>query len=193
RAGAALELGERLVGRLGPRVWAVGDHGVEGVADRDDAGAERDVGAGEAVGVAAAVEGLVRGADELRGAAERGGGGDDPLADDGVPAHEGPFLVVEGSRLVDDGVWDGDLADVVQRGGVAYLGEILAVDAGAAGDLGGELGDAVLVVAEIGVALGQRANQDVAALAPRGGAPGVLLGVHGLVGLAHGLGRVARV
>src|SRR6185312_502529 len=74
-----------------------------------------------------------------------------------------------------------------------YLGEILAVDAGAAGDLGGELGDAVLVVAEIGVALGQRANQDVAALAPRGGAPGVLLGVHGLVGLAHGLGRVARV
>ena len=56
-------------------------------------GAERDLDAGERVGVAGAVPCLVRGADESCGGAERGGGGEDALADQRVAAHERPFLV----------------------------------------------------------------------------------------------------
>ena len=52
-----------------------------------------------------------------------------------------------------------------------------------AGDLVDELGDAVVVVAEVGVALGERAHQHVAGLAAGGGAARVLLRVHGRVGL----------
>ena len=66
RPRAAAQLVERLRVRQRRAVGAVGDHGVVGVADGDDAGAERDVVAGEAVGVAGAVEALVRGADERR-------------------------------------------------------------------------------------------------------------------------------
>ena len=49
-----------------------------------------------------------------------------------------------------------------------------------------ELGDAVVVVAEVGMALGEGAHQYVGALAPGGGASGLLLRVHGDVGPAHG-------
>jgi hypothetical protein len=102
-------------------------------------------------------------------------------------------LVVECGGLGDDGVGDGALADVVEAGGVAQPGQLLGVDVHPAGDIGGELGDAVEVVAQVGMALGQRAQQDVAALPPGGGPVAVLLGVHGLVGLSHRLGGVARV
>jgi hypothetical protein len=76
-----------------------------------------------------------------------------------VAAHEGPLLVVEGGGLGDDGVGDRDRADVVERGGVRDLDELLAVDARAAGDLGGELGDPVLVAAEVRVPLGDERGE----------------------------------
>ena len=117
-SGAALEFAERVVDRLGRRVGARGEHRVEGVADGDDACAEWDFDAGERVGVAAAVPCFVRGAHEAGGGAERGRGGEDAFADQGMAAHEHPFLVGQGSGFGDDGVRDRDLADVVQRGGL---------------------------------------------------------------------------
>src|SRR3954447_16929281 len=80
RAGAALELRQCVRGGLRGGVRAGGEHGVERVADGDDASAQGDLVAGEPVWIAAAVERLVRGADEPRGRGERGGRGDDPLA-----------------------------------------------------------------------------------------------------------------
>ena len=82
RPGAAVQLSSASASRHRRAIRAVGDHGVVGVADGDDAGAERDVVAGEAVGVAGAVEPLVRGAHERRRGGEGGSAGEDPLADD---------------------------------------------------------------------------------------------------------------
>ena len=72
---------------------------------------------------------------------------------------------------------------------MAELRELLAVDPESLGDRLGELGDAVEVVAQVGVALGQRVQQHVGALAPGARAAGVLLRVHRVVGLAHRFGR----
>src|SRR4029450_11703118 len=85
------------------------------------------------------------------------------------------------------------LADVVQRCAVAGLGKLLAGDAEALAGRLDELSDAVVVLTEVRVALGERAHQYVAALASSGRAPRVLLGVHRLVGLAQRLGDIASV
>src|SRR6185437_15224581 len=60
-AGAAAQLFERLADRHRRLVRAAAEHGVVGVADADDAGAERDLVALQPVRVAAAVPALVRG------------------------------------------------------------------------------------------------------------------------------------
>ena len=99
---------------------------------------------------------------------------------------KGPGLVMMASGIA-------KLADVVQRGGLVELGEFLAVDAHAAADVLDELGDAVVVLAEVGVPFRERAHQHVAALTAGGRAPGLLLRVHRAVGLAHRFGRVAGV
>ena len=52
------------------------------------------------------------------------GRGDDSLAQDRVLSHELPLVVVEGGRLVQDGVGDRDLPDVVQLRGAAEGGEL---------------------------------------------------------------------
>jgi hypothetical protein len=76
-----------------------------------------------------------------------------------VAAHEGPLLLVEGSRLVEDRVGDRDVADVVQGGRVAQLREVVAVDPEPPRDVLDQLGDAVVVLAEVRVALGLFENQ----------------------------------
>jgi hypothetical protein len=81
----------------------------------------------------------------------------------------------------------------VQRGGAAQLHELLAGDVQPCGDPADELGDALEVIAVLGVALGQHAQQHIAALASGGRAAGVLLRVHRLVGFAHRFAGVAGV
>ena len=54
-----MQLGTRLVDRAGRAVGTLGEHRVEGITDRDDPRAERDLLACEAIGVAAAAEALV--------------------------------------------------------------------------------------------------------------------------------------
>ena len=113
---------------------------------------ERDVLAGEAVRVAAAVVALVRGADDEPDAREQAAHAlEHPLPLDGVGLHDRPLLVVERARLVDDLVRDRDLADVVQQraelGGAAGV----LVDPEPVGDGHGELDDVLGVLAGVGV------------------------------------------
>src|SRR5207253_6521052 len=127
RAGAALELRAR---RLAVERRPVGpwlDHRAERVADGDDARAERDLLAGEAVRIAATVPALVARADDRRDVRERLDRREDPLADDRVRAHHRPLLVVERRALVQHRLRDADLADVVEeRAELDRLDELLA-------------------------------------------------------------------
>ena len=107
-----------MVARHGTSVRSVRVHRVVGVADRNDAGAERNGDAGERIGIALAAEVLVRGAHEPGCGGQRGRAVEDALSDDGVAAHERPFLVVERAGLFEDGVRHGGLPDVVQRRGL---------------------------------------------------------------------------
>jgi hypothetical protein len=83
-----------------------------------------------------------------------------------------------------------NLADVVKGRSLAQLSQFIAGDSQPLANLRDELDDAAEVVAEVGMALGDGGHQHVGAVAPGGGASGLLLRVHGMVSLAHGLGGI---
>ena len=117
RAPAAVQLGQALGVAERGLVRTPARHGVVGVHHRHGARERRDVLAGEAVGVPAAVVALVVVADgqhEVLGE-ERP---DDVGAHRRVLAHLVPLLLVQPSRLEQHSVGDADLADVVQVGGL---------------------------------------------------------------------------
>src|SRR3990172_949351 len=116
-AGAAVQLLERLLQGDDALVGAVGGHRVEGVADEDDARAERDLVAGEAVGVAAAVVVLVVVGDYRRGGRQVGEAAGDPGAHLRVPLDHRPLVLAEAAGLLQDVVRHGELADVVEERG----------------------------------------------------------------------------
>jgi len=124
-AGAGAQLAQRRVRGHPPPVRAIGSHRVERVAHEDDARAERDLRSGQAVRVAAAVVALVARAHEPGDRHQRRCDAEDPLADDGVAAHERPLLVVQRTGLGEDAVRDRHLADVQQLGGAHDLVERL--------------------------------------------------------------------
>src|SRR5581483_2472823 len=181
RSCAAAKLGERPAQVLGGAVGAAADDGVERVADGDDARAERDFLAGEPVRVTRPVEALVARTDERPEVGESRSGGEDPLADDRMPAHEVPLLVSQRPGLLDDSLRDRDLADVVQLRSPANARGLLLVQAETPCDRLGKLADAVEMVAEVGMALGEGLNEDALALDARRRPAVVLLGVHALV------------
>ncbi len=80
---------------------------------------DRDLRAGQAVGVAVAVPALVLVAHDRRQVPELRRAAQDPLADHGVLGHHAPLGVVSGPGLVEDLVRDRELADVVQQRAVA--------------------------------------------------------------------------
>ena len=100
RPGAGPQLGDRRLERHRLAVGAGRRHRAERVAAGDDPRLDRDLLAGQAVRVAAAVVVLVRGADD---AADLGEHAADPvehfLALDRVAAHDLPLLLVERARL----------------------------------------------------------------------------------------------
>src|SRR6266511_4190572 len=103
-AGAGHDLLEGpLVGHRAP-VGPVGGHGVEGVADREDARAQRDLLAAQAGGIAASVPALVVGADDLHRRSERLDAGHHLHPDLRVHPHDQPLLLVERAGLVQDGL-----------------------------------------------------------------------------------------
>ena len=98
---------------------AVGGHRLVGVGDREDARLERDRLAGEARRVSAPVDALVVGEHPVADVAQVGVL-EDPRAELRVAADLLPLAVVQRAGLVEDGVGDPQLADVVQHAGGAH-------------------------------------------------------------------------
>jgi hypothetical protein len=113
---------------------------------------------------------------------ERRRGAHDPFADDRVAADELPLVVVESAGLVQDGVRDGDLADVVQLGGEADPHDLVRCQPESRRGVRRQGGDIARVLAEIRAVLGEEPQQDVGALTPSRHAAGRLLLIHALVG-----------
>jgi len=80
---------------------------------------ERNVVAGEPVGVPRSVEPLVVMADRRHGVAQEAEAVDDRRTFGGVARHDRPLVVGEACRLQEDRVRDPELADVVEEGCVA--------------------------------------------------------------------------
>ena len=135
RAGMALDLDARLLGRQRTAVGAIGRHRVPGVADEADPARERDRLAGEAVGIAAAVPALVLGAHGGGEVRERADRADDLGADRRVLAHDVPLGTAQPAGLLQDRVGHADLADVVQQRHLADRGRVLGVHPELARDL----------------------------------------------------------
>jgi hypothetical protein len=108
----------------GAAIGAVRRHRVEGVGDGDDPRAERDRLPGQAAGIAVAVEPLVVVADH-RGDRRVAEAADHVGAVAGVAADHVELQLREAPRLVEDRPRRVQLADVVQRGRRAHLGDVL--------------------------------------------------------------------
>ena len=104
-------------------------------------------------------------------------------------ADERPFVFVERARLPEDGVRDRNLADVVELGRLPNRRELILGHAELTRDRLRHLGDVSDVGAELGVAFGEGAQQNVRALPARRHPPGVLGVVHALVGQQQRLVR----
>ena len=102
----------------------------------------------------------------------------DPLADDRVLANELPLVVGQGSRLVEHGVRDRHLADVVQLGRLPQPVQPVLWETEPLADALGELGDLGDVRAEERRALVLDADESVRGLARRRGAALLLERVH---------------
>ncbi len=192
-AGAALQLGQRVVERERAPVGPRAGHRLQRVAGGDDPRAERDLVAGEAVGVALAVPALVAGAHERRDGLQRRRRADDALPDDGVLLDDRPLVVVQRAGLVQDGRGHRDLADVVQLAGAAQVLQRVRVQPEALADLGREAADVLHVLLEVGVVLAERAQQHAGGLVLGRAATARLVVVHAPVGAAERRGGVARL
>jgi hypothetical protein len=104
-------------------VSAAGGDGIEGVSHGDDPGAERDVGADEAIGIAVAIESLVVMTDH---------GCDLGVSDGcqhvrtvhGMTLYDCEFRVAEAPRVVENLSWRTELTHVVHRGRRANPGDL---------------------------------------------------------------------
>src|SRR4029077_10373560 len=82
----------------GGTIGAVGDDGVEGIGDREDACTQRNFGAFETAGVAGTVEVFLMGIDNVASFGEKRDFLEHLVAVIAVLAHEGSLVVVELSR-----------------------------------------------------------------------------------------------
>ena len=110
-------------------VGAGARHGVERVGDGEDAGRQRDRLAGEARGVAGAVEALVVVAHAGQEVVELLEVGEDVDADLDVRLDQPVLLRRERAGLLQDGVVDADLADVVEQAHQVEVAPLVRRDA----------------------------------------------------------------
>ncbi len=110
RAGAAFELGARLLGREALAVRAVGDHRAERVGHPDDARLERDALALQPGGVARPVEALVVMQDGWCDGSEGRDAHDDPVPDARVQLDDVELVAGQWPRLEQNALGDADLA-----------------------------------------------------------------------------------
>ncbi len=150
-ARAPLQFGDGHLDRPGPAVGAGGGHRVEGVGDGDDPGALGDLGADQAVRVAAAVEAFVVVQDRGAGLAEEGDPADHLMAVLGMQFDDPAFLGGQRAVLAQQPGGDAELADVVQDAGEAQGLDAFVVHAEFPGDHHGGLSDAFAVAAGVAV------------------------------------------
>src|SRR5438067_5855402 len=97
-------------------VWAIRGHGVQSISDRKDAGAERYFLAFEPTGITGTVEFLLVCVDNFGSFLQEWNSPHDLVAAIAVLTHDRGFLGIKLSRLLQNLVWDGHLADVMQEG-----------------------------------------------------------------------------
>src|SRR6185295_13568386 len=179
-------------------------HRVEGVADEDDPGPDRDVLAGQAVRVALPVPALVGGANQTGHRGERRGRAQNPLTDQRVLSDQLPLDLVERLRLAQDFVGNRDLAEVVELGRAPEHVDLLRIHAQLAAHRDGDAGHVLLVIRWLELAVAQDADQQVMGPGFEAAGANALLLVHaavgdpqrlagyqGLVGKRHGARRGA--
>src|SRR5574341_189193 len=151
-AGAVLQDLDGSLDGHGVAIRAVRGHGVVGVDDGNDAGAEGDLVSLDAVGVAVTIPAFVVVVDDREGVHEKTyplaylAAGVTVLLDDRV------LLRCKPARLLQDRVRDHDLSHVMQSRTQAHDLDLAAGQFEARGDDGGVLGQAPAMAAGIGVA-----------------------------------------
>ena len=106
------------------------DQRVEHVGDRDDARTDGNLGFAQAVRITAAVPSLVVAFRDLRGELEcrLPGRPQQPCSGERVRLHQHPLVLAERPLLVENPSGNRELADVVQRNGLAEVLEEAAVE-----------------------------------------------------------------
>ena len=159
RAGPLTEAPRRLLHRQAATVRPVGGHGVEGVADEDDARLERDELAGELVRIPAAVPPLVTMAHDRADVLQAVDRRDDPLAELGVRLDHRALLDGEVPGLGQDLGRDADLADVVEERAELEPLERLRIEPECSADLQRRVGDPARVRRRVLVVRLERVRQ----------------------------------
>src|SRR2546423_1832546 len=145
-AGVASEVGDDFFEGAAASVRAVGRHRVEGVGERDDLSAERNLFVLQAIGVAATVRALVVVAGHERDVCEGVfDGAQDFVAGHGVAVQLRRLLGVNRVGGVDDVAVNDELADIVQVAGDGYALDLLLAPAHLARDDLAVLADALRV------------------------------------------------
>src|SRR3954468_6639318 len=151
RAGAPLDLRDRLFEAEGGPVEPVGSHRVEGVGHEDDACAARDVLPGKTVGVAVVVPALVVMEDPV-GDRVDAEALEHAVADLRMALEQEPLRVGQCCGLAQDLLRDRELAEVVQAPREARQLDVVGGQAESRRDLRGERRDALGMAAGVGVA-----------------------------------------
>ena len=159
RAGAAANFFASVAHWQGFAVGAVADHGVERISDGENAGAEGDLIAFEAAGVAAPVEEFLVSEDDFGGITQERDADEHVVADFAVRAHDLLFIVGEGPRFAENAVGDGHFADVVEESGACENGQIVSWNGHGFGDGDGEGSDALAMTFGFGVLQVERATE----------------------------------
>src|SRR3974390_1342222 len=150
-AGAAANFVLGVGHRESAAVRAIANHGIESVGNGEYAGAERNLLAAEAMGVPGAVEKLLVSEDNFRRIAEKRNAAQHVVADFAVSAHDLFFVIVQGTRLAENGVGNSHLADVVEEGRASEDGKITGRDRDGLGDGNGECRDALAMSLGFGI------------------------------------------
>ena len=141
---------------------AIGVRRGEGVVDlghRDDPGDGRDLGPGQPAWVAAAVDALVVGADDVRHRPVDAEVAQELGADLGMAAYAAPVGLLEHAAALHDAVGERELADVVQQSGRVRELLLARRQAELPGEVAREGGDRGAVARGARVALVERADQ----------------------------------
>src|SRR5260370_11217591 len=123
-ARTPLNLRASVLHREGLAIWPVANHGIQGISNRKDARAKRNLVSLQTAGITGAIEKLLMGEDDLRGIAEERDADQHFVADLTVRTHDLFFLIIQGARFAQDAIWDGHLPDVVKKRSARQDGQI---------------------------------------------------------------------